>query len=91
MYIEVPHDSPSDYHNRKGWHSVILQALVDDVGNFNDICVGWPGKVHDAYVLQNSQLYAKEVDHAACSKLYYIVCSGPVLHALYSVNNSVVA
>ena len=57
--IEVPQDSPSDYHNRKGWHSVILQALVDDVGNFTDICVGWPGKVHDARVLQNSQLYAK--------------------------------
>ena len=59
LLIEVPQDSPSDYHNRKRWHSVILQALVDDVGNFTDICVGWPGKVHDAHVLQNSQLYAK--------------------------------
>ena len=59
--IEVPQDSPSDYHNRKGWHSVTLQALVDDVGNFTDIkfCVGWPGKVHNTRVLQNSQLYAK--------------------------------
>jgi len=46
--IEAPQESPTDYHNRKGWHSVILQALVDDVGNFLDICVGWPGRVHDA-------------------------------------------
>lgn len=57
--IEAPQESPADYHNRKGWHSVILQALVDDVGNFTDICVGWPGKVHDARVLNNSQLFAK--------------------------------
>ena len=57
--IEAPQESPTDYQNRKGWHSVILQALVDDVGNFLDICVGWPGRVHDPRVLHNSQLYTK--------------------------------
>ena len=57
--IEAPQESPTDYHNRKGWHSVIFQALVDDVGNFLDICVGWPGRVHGARVLHNSQLYTK--------------------------------
>ena len=57
--IEAPQESPTDYHNRKGWHSVILQALVDDIGNFLDICVGWPGRVHDPRVLHNSQLYTK--------------------------------
>ena len=32
---------------------------MDNVGNFLDICVGWPGRVHDARVLHNSQLYTK--------------------------------
>ena len=57
--IEAPQDSPSDYHNRKGFYSVILQTMVDDVGNFTDTCVGWPGRVHDAWVFHNYQLYAK--------------------------------
>ena len=26
--IEAPQDSPADYQNRKGWHSVILQGIV---------------------------------------------------------------
>lgn len=27
--IIAPRDNPADYHNRKGWHSIILQAVVD--------------------------------------------------------------
>ena len=57
--IEAPQYSPLDYHNKKGFHSVILQAVVDDVWNFTDICVSWPSRAHDAWVFHNSQLYAK--------------------------------
>jgi len=57
--VKPPSLNHTDFYNRKGWYSIILQALVDDVGNFTDICVGWSGKVYDACVLQNSQLYAK--------------------------------
>ena len=57
--IKAPRESPADYHNRKGWHSIILQAMVDDVGKFTDICVGWPGRVHDARVFHNSHLFTK--------------------------------
>ena len=39
-----------DYFNRKGWHSIILQAVVNDRYTFTDLCVGWPGSVHDACV-----------------------------------------
>ncbi|XP_050803981.1 uncharacterized protein LOC127048306 [Gopherus flavomarginatus] len=40
--------------NRKGYFSVILQALVDHRGHFIDIYTGWPGKVHDARICLGS-------------------------------------
>ncbi|XP_020905164.1 protein ALP1-like [Exaiptasia diaphana] len=43
--ILKPNDSLEDYVNRKKFHSIILQALVDSNYLFRDICVGWPGKV----------------------------------------------
>ena len=36
-----------------------LQGVVDRNYLFTDIMVGWPGSVHDARVLANSQLYRK--------------------------------
>ena len=57
--IKKPLESASDYYNRKGFYSVIMQALVDHKGRFMDVCVGWPGKVHDARVFANSTLYTQ--------------------------------
>ena len=54
--IEAPQQCPADYHNCKGWHSIILQGVVDHDGCFIDINVGWPGRVHDSRVLHNSEL-----------------------------------
>lgn len=53
-----PQQSPDDYINRKGFHSLILQGLVDFDYRFLDICVGWPGKVHDARKTLHYLLYA---------------------------------
>ena len=55
--IKAPHNNPEDYVNRKGFHSIILQGLVDANYMLLDICVGWPGKVHDARLFKNSSLY----------------------------------
>ena len=54
-----PEQSPADYYNRKGYYSIIMQGLVDFRGIFMDICIGWPGKVHDARVFSNSEVYKK--------------------------------
>ncbi|CAM5102211.1 unnamed protein product [Natator depressus] len=47
----------SQYINRKGYFSMVLQALVDHKGHFTNISVGWPGKVHDARIFRNSGLF----------------------------------
>ena len=55
--IIAPEEYPRDYYNRKGWHSIVLQAVVDGRGLFWDVCVGFPGSVHDARVLKQSHLW----------------------------------
>ncbi|XP_065405419.1 uncharacterized protein LOC135972214 [Chrysemys picta bellii] len=55
--ILAPHHQASQYINRKGYFSMVLQALVDHRGRFTNIYVGWPGKVHDARVFRNSGLF----------------------------------
>ena len=57
--ILKPKDSASDYYNRKGFYSVIMQAVVEFRGLFMDVNIGWPGKVHDARVLANSTFFRR--------------------------------
>ncbi|XP_053904772.1 uncharacterized protein LOC128848703 isoform X6 [Malaclemys terrapin pileata] len=57
--ILSPEHQATEYINRKGYFSVLLQALVDHKGHFSNINVGWPGKVHDAHVFRNSGLFQK--------------------------------
>lgn len=64
--IMAPEEYHTDYFNRKGWHSVILQGSVGPNYTFWDINVGWPGSVHDARVLANTDVYKKAVE----SKLF---------------------
>ncbi|KAG6938868.1 hypothetical protein G0U57_004517, partial [Chelydra serpentina] len=54
-----PDHQGSQYINRKGYFSMVLQALVDHKGRFTNINVGWPGKVHDARVFKNSGLFRR--------------------------------
>ncbi|CAH3177660.1 unnamed protein product [Porites lobata] len=56
--ISTPQQNHASYINRKSYHSIVMQALVDSSYLFRDIVVGWPGSVHDARVFSNSQLYA---------------------------------
>jgi len=62
MYVTSvmpPASNHTNYYNRKGWYSIVLQAVVDYKYIFRDICVGWPGNVHDARVFKNSGIYNK--------------------------------
>ncbi|XP_041955269.1 protein ANTAGONIST OF LIKE HETEROCHROMATIN PROTEIN 1 isoform X2 [Alosa sapidissima] len=60
--IIAPEEYPRDYFNRKGWHSIILQGVVDGKGLFWDVCVGYAGSVHDARVLRQSHLWGQLSD-----------------------------
>lgn len=55
--IIAPKQNALDYYNRKGHHSVVMQAMVSSNYTFMDVYVGWPGSVHDARVLTNSKLF----------------------------------
>ena len=57
--VKPPALNHTDYYNRKGYYSVVLQAVVDDEYLFRDVMVGWPGSVHDARVFANSSVYHK--------------------------------
>ncbi|XP_074800238.1 uncharacterized protein LOC141982249 isoform X3 [Natator depressus] len=49
--ILAPEHQAREYISRKGYFSIVLQALVDHKGRFTNINVGWPGKVHDAHII----------------------------------------
>ena len=55
--IQAPLENRTDYINRKSYHSIVMQALVDSKYLFRNVVIGWPGSVHDARVLSNSELY----------------------------------
>lgn len=57
--ILAPSENHTDYVNRKGFHSILMQAVVDCNYLFRDVVVGWPGSVHDARVFSNSAIFVK--------------------------------
>ena len=57
--ILTPTLNSKDCVNRKKFHSIVLQAVVDHQCRFLDIYIGWPGSTHDARVLANSSIYIK--------------------------------
>uniref|UniRef100_A0A8C8SFE4 DDE Tnp4 domain-containing protein n=1 Tax=Pelusios castaneus TaxID=367368 RepID=A0A8C8SFE4_9SAUR len=57
--ILAPDHLGTAYINRKGYFSMVLQALVDHKGCFTDINIGWSGKVQDACIFRNSGLFKK--------------------------------
>ena len=60
--ISAPELNHTDYYSRKGWYSMVVQAVVI-MNVFHDVCVGWPGSVHDARIFINSIIYKRITDY----------------------------
>lgn len=54
--ISAPTESPENYINRKGFHSIILQGICDYKLRFIDVFTGICGSVHDARVWRLSDI-----------------------------------
>ena len=57
--IVSPVEYPADHYNCKGFHSIIMQGTVNNLGQFIDVYIGWPGHVHDTRAFSNLTLYRK--------------------------------
>ena len=64
------HTSPSKlqvkerhFVNRKGFHSINVQAVVDTDLIFRDFEAKWPGSTHDSFVFIDSQIRQRFEDH----------------------------
>ncbi|CAG2195659.1 unnamed protein product [Mytilus edulis] len=55
--IIAPSENSSDFYNRKGYYSIIMQAVIDHSYKFIDILVGWPRNIHNARVFRHSSLF----------------------------------
>lgn len=63
--IPAPCKGDNSYYNRKGYHSVLAQAVCDAKKQFLDVYCGWPGSANDARVWSNSPL-AKYLSSEPC-------------------------
>ncbi|KAL3182562.1 hypothetical protein MRX96_007007 [Rhipicephalus microplus] len=55
--LQRPTDCEEDYYNSNEFHSIILQAVCDADMVFFGVFVGFPGRAHDARVLEESFLF----------------------------------
>ena len=56
--------------NRKAYHSILLQGICDDEGKLLDVCIGPPGRVHDARMLRKSDFFG---EWEAKMRQYYLL------------------
>ena len=55
-----PQENATDYFNCKGYHSLVMQPVVDFQCEFTDVYIGWPGRVHDARTFQTQASSGKD-------------------------------
>ncbi|CAC5421336.1 HARBI1 [Mytilus coruscus] len=54
--IQAPSEDEPSFVNRKGVHSVNVQAVCDARGKFTNINANWPGSSYDSHIFRTSQV-----------------------------------
>ena len=57
--IKKPVENGPDYFSRYQDHDIVVQGIVDGNNVFLDVEAGYPGSMHDARVLRNSNIYTR--------------------------------
>ena len=57
--IIAPKENHTDCVNRRGYRSVVIEAVVDCNYLFRNVGIGWPGRAHDDRILTYSSVYGK--------------------------------
>eukprot|EP00105_Crassostrea_gigas_P033686 XP_011457145.1 PREDICTED: putative nuclease HARBI1 [Crassostrea gigas] len=75
--IQAPFEDEAVYVNRKGFHSINVQAICDHEGKFINIDAQWPGSTHDSHVFRTSEVCTfLEENHRGVEDGYLIGDSG---------------
>ena len=74
--LKSPPNSVSTYHNYKGFHSIILMALVDPDYKFIDVQIAAQGRLGDGGTFKNGSLYRKLVQKKLKERLLESKCPG---------------
>lgn len=83
--IDKPLQDKDSYVNRKQFFSIILQGVVDHNKKFLDVCIGYPGSVHDARVFRESLVFDRlNILCGGMYKDYYIsICEFHIILTFY--------
>uniref|UniRef100_T1IU51 DDE Tnp4 domain-containing protein n=1 Tax=Strigamia maritima TaxID=126957 RepID=T1IU51_STRMM len=80
IHVTIPKPSNNDelFHNRHGFHSVILQGICNHQYEFINVLAGPPGATHESDVWSNSPLHEKivEIPHEILYDNSYLIASG---------------
>ena len=69
VQIADPSENKNDFVNRKGYHSIDVQAIADHQDKFLDVVAKWPESTHDSFIFRTPDVkYFLEQHHTSIDK-----------------------